>query len=106
MYYELKETIPCVEFVCDIPENINEKYFDVGRNNVLLLDDMMTACNYDDRISNLFSVGSHHKSLGSFYLTPNLFNQGKEMRKFGLNTHYLIVFNNPRDNQHVWVVAE
>ena len=40
IYDELKESIPCIEFVCGIPENINEEgYFNIDRNNVLVLDD-------------------------------------------------------------------
>ena len=50
MYHELKETILYIEFVCGIPENINDEgYFDVGRNDMivwtilLLLVQMMTG---------------------------------------------------------------
>ena len=81
-------------------ENINEEgYFNIDRNNVLVMDSMMTACKDDDRVTKLVSIGSHHKNLSIFYLVQNLFNQRKEMRNISLNTHYLIVFKNPRDNQ-------
>ena len=43
--------------VCCIPENINEEgYFDAGRNSVLGLDNMMTACKIEDGISKLFKL--------------------------------------------------
>ena len=106
VYHELKESIRCIEFVCGIPENINEEgYFNIDRNNVLVLDDMMTDCKDDDRVTKLFSIGSHHENLSIFYLVQHLFNQGKETRNISLNTHYLIVFKNPRDNQQVRVLA-
>ena len=64
LYHELKESIPCIEFVCGIPENINEEgYFNVDRNNVLVLDDMMTVCKDDDRVTKLFSVESKFEYL-------------------------------------------
>ena len=66
---------------------------------------MMTACKDDDRVTKLFSIGSHHKNLSIFYLVQNLFHQGKETRNISLNTHYLIAFKNPRDNQQVRVLA-
>ena len=101
MYHELKESMPCIEFVCGIPDNINEEgYFNIDRNNVLVWDDMMTACKDDDRVTKLFNIRSHHKSLSIFYLVQkNLFNQGKEMRNISLNTHYLIVFLKGINNQ-------
>ena len=72
VYHELKESMTCIEFVCGIPENINEEgYFNIDRNNVLVLHDMMTACKDDDRVTKFFSVGSHHKNL-SIYLVPGL----------------------------------
>ena len=44
MYYELSKSLPCIEFVCSIPQIFNEEgYFDVDRNNVLVLDDLMTV---------------------------------------------------------------
>ena len=102
MYHELKQSIPCIKFVCSIPENtIEEGYFNIDINNVLVLDDMMTACKYDDRVTKLFSIGSQYKNLSIFYLVQNLFIQAKEMRNISLNTHFLIVFKNSRDNQQV-----
>ena len=106
VHHELEESIPCIEFVCSMPENINEEgHFNIDRNNVLVLDDMMTSCKDDDRVTKLFSTGSQHKNLSIFYLVQNLLNQGKEMRNISLNTHYLIVFKNPRDNQPVSVLV-
>ena len=34
-----------------------------------------------------------------------LVDKGKEMRTISLNTHYLIVFKNPRDNQQIATLA-
>ena len=106
LYNDMRQSIPGIEFVSGIPENItDDDYFDVSKNNVLVLDDMMTHCHNDDRITKLFSVGSHHRNLSIFHLVQNVFHQGKETRNISLNTHYLIVFKNPRDNQQVQVLG-
>ena len=61
--------------MCGILENINEEgYFNTDRNNVLILDDMITACKDDDRVTKLFSIESYLKNLSIFYLVQNLFN--------------------------------
>ena len=87
VYHELKESIPCIEFVSGMQENINEEgYFNIDRNNVLVWNDMMTACKVDDRVIKVFRIGSHHKNLSIFYLIQNLFNQGKETRNITLNS--------------------
>ena len=60
MCHKLKEIISCTEYECSTPENINEElYFNIDRNNVFVLDHMMTACKDDNRVIK-FSIGSHN----------------------------------------------
>ena len=55
--------------MCRIPENIYEEgYFNFERNNVLVLDDMVTTCKGDDRLTKPFIVRSHHKNLSMIHL--------------------------------------
>ena len=42
-------------------------------------------------------AGSHHRNLTVLYIVQNLFNQDKSMRTVSLNSHYLVLFKNPRD---------
>jgi cellulose biosynthesis protein BcsQ len=48
-------------------------------------------------ITKLFAQGSHHRNLTIIYIVQNIFNQSKEMRNVSLNSHYLVLFKNPRD---------
>lgn len=64
---------------------------------LLVLDDLMQEAAEDRRISNLFTKGSHHKDLSVIMLVQNIFHQGKFMRTISLNTHYMVLFKNPRD---------
>ena len=87
-----------------IPEDLEER-FNPKVTNLLILDDLMTQGNNDPRITRLFSVGSSHRNLSIIFIVHNLFDKGKEMRTISLNTHYLIVFKNPRDNQQIATLA-
>ena len=93
-----------VTFYQGIPEDIEER-FNPKSTNVLIIDDLMTQCHSDERMTRLFSVGSSHKNLSIIFIVHNLFHQGKEMRNISLNTHYIILFKNPRDSQQISTLA-
>ena len=66
-----------------------------GRRTLLIIDDLMSET--DDRVTNLFTKGLHHKNVSVVYVSQNLYNKGRENRTISLNTHYLVLFKNPRD---------
>jgi hypothetical protein len=84
-----------IEFVEGIPSS------DIldGRRTLLIIDDLMSET--DDRVTKLFTKGSHHKNASVVYISQNVFNKGKENRNFSLNTHYLVLFKNPRDSAQI-----
>ena len=92
----VRELSATVEFVEGIP-NVNELLD--GRRTLLILDDLMAET--DSRVTNLFTKGSHHLNATVIYVTQNLYNKCKENRTISLNTHYLIIFKNPRDVSQV-----
>ena len=55
---------------------------------------------------NLFTKGSHHRNLRVLYIVQNLFHQGKGNRSISLNSHYLVLFKNPRDKLQVLTLAK
>ncbi len=57
----------------------------------------MTEATKNKDVSNMFTVGSHHRNISIICLLQNLFYQGKENRTMNLNSHYLVLFKNPRD---------
>ena len=59
----------------------------------------------DSRLSKLFTKGSHHQNLSVIFITQNLFHQGKEMRNVHLNSHYMVLFKNPRDKSQIMHLA-
>ena len=65
----------------------------------------MSEASNDKRICDLFTKGSHHRNLSVICLVQNLYYQGKESRTMSLNSQYLVLFNNPRDQQQIMVLA-
>ena len=48
-------------------------------------------------LQNLFTKRSHHRNLTIMYLLQNMYNAGTSQPTVSLNTHYIVVFKNPRD---------
>ena len=68
--------------------------------------DLMEGLSNDQRITNLFIKGCHHRSLGFIFILQNIFHRGKELRDMSLNCHYLVLFKSPRDCSKVSHLAK
>ncbi|GFS63427.1 uncharacterized protein TNCV_2239701 [Trichonephila clavipes] len=63
--------------------------------DLIVLDDMMN--DVTSEISQMFTMGSHHKKYSIILITQYLFPRAKSMRDISLNAHYIILFRNNRD---------
>lgn len=101
-YDEMLQDIPNIEFFNGILEmaTLNKNEY-----NLVILDDLMTECINSEEVMNLFTVGSHHLNTSVFFLTQNIFSKGKFSRDISLNSNYIIVFKNPRDQQQLQILA-
>ncbi len=70
---------------------------DGSERTLLILDDLMHEAGSAKEVSELFTKGSHHRDLSVIMIVQNMFHQGKIMRTVSLNTHYMVLFKNPRD---------
>lgn len=104
-YIELSQSHPDITFIEGVPENLND-YIDKKYRNLIVIDDLMSETGNDKRITSLFTKGSHHRNLSVILLLQNLFYNGKESRNISLNTHYIVLFKNPRDNTVVTSLAK
>jgi len=93
-------TIPNIDFVKGIPTALEQDAY------LIVFDDQMIDTGKDQRIVNLFTRGSHHRNLSVICIVQNLFHQGKGSRNISLNSHYLVLFKNPRDNLQVLTLAK
>ena len=71
-----------------------------------MFDDQMIDVSKDKRIVNLFTRSSHNRNLSVIYIVQNLFHQGKGSHSISLNSHYLVLFENPRDKLQILTLAK
>ena len=102
---EFDELFPYVELVEGFPNDVG-KLTRGHDNSLLVLDDLMSQCSNDSRVADLFTRGSHHQGISVLYLTQNLFPPGKLSRTISLNSHYIMVFRNPRDSLGITTLAK
>jgi len=85
-----------VRYVAGLPDLDD---YDGSEPALIVVDDMMREA--DSRVSDLFTKGSHHRNTSVFFITQNLFHQGKGQRDISLNAHYIVYFKNPRDRAQI-----
>lgn len=99
-YSELSKDIPYIKFIEGFPDEVVSN-LDTSKRNLIIIDDLMSEIGNDKRVTALFTKGSHHKNLSVILILQNLFHQSKEMRTISLNSHYLVIFRNPRDKSQI-----
>jgi len=80
--------------------------FEPSETNLLVLDDQMNEGKAKaNAFGNLFTKGSHHRNITIVYMMQNVFEKGGSNRTINLNSHYLIMFKNPRDGRQSQVLG-
>ena len=92
-----------VEFIQGLPESVF-KSLD-GRPTWIIIDDLMHESASSKLISELFTKGSHHRNLSIILIVQNFFIKGSESRNISLNSQYITLFKNPRDQSIATVIA-
>ena len=62
-----------------------------------MMDDLMDEGGNDKKVLDLFTKDSHHRNITVIYLLHDLFPRGKYTKTISPNAHYIVVFENPRD---------
>ena len=70
-------------------------------SNMVVIDDKMSEEGGSDELANLFTKGAHHRNLTVVFIVQNNFHQAKSMRTIILNSHYMVLFKNPRDRVQI-----
>ncbi len=100
IYSELQKSIPGIKFVEGFTDDVYDN-IDSSKRNLVVIDDLIGEIGNDKRLTALFTKGSHHKNLSVILILQNLFHQSREMRTISLNSHYLVIFKNPRDKSQI-----
>ena len=99
---ELLKIIPGIEYVEDIPENL-DSMFNRNASNLVILDDLMDEGGDSKAVSQLFTRG-RHDNLSVIFLTQNLFHP--KQRNISLNSDYMVIFKNVRDKSQFTNLAK
>ncbi|XP_060578727.1 uncharacterized protein LOC132735753 [Ruditapes philippinarum] len=94
-----------VEFIKGVPLHLEkDEFLDTTTiRNLIILDDMASETAKDQRVTDLFTEGSHHRNLSVIALNQNLYlSKDPTQRR---NCHYLVFFNNPVDMQPIATLA-
>lgn len=70
---------------------------DIERNSICIMDDLLTESQASKEVTNMCTRLAHHKPCFVILIVQNLFPAGRESRTRSLNTHYYVIFKNPRD---------
>ena len=106
IYTELKEKMNNIKFIQGIPPALkNAKFFDERFPTLFIFDDLMRDATKNSDICELYTEGSHHRNLSVICLLQNIYHHGRENRTMSLNTQYLILFKNPRDQLQVMTLS-
>ena len=73
-------TIPNITFVEGVPSDLESMINPTVRNLVVIDDLMQELSNDQQRITNLFTKGCHHRNLSVIFILQNIFHRGKELR--------------------------
>lgn len=78
---------------------------DIQPNDIIVLDDLIHESKSSQDVTSMFTRAAHHKPCFIIFIMQNLFPPGKESRTRSLNTHYYVIFKNPRDKSQVEFLA-
>ena len=98
LFCSLTQAIPCIELYEGLPTNI-EVMFDRSKRNICIIDDLMQSASGNQLVKNLFTNG-RHLNLSVVFISQTYLMQEK-MQNISLNSTYIVVFKNPRDQTQV-----
>lgn len=78
---------------------------DIEANSICVLDDLLSESESSKEVTNMCTRAAHHKPCFIIFISQNLFPGGKEARTRSLNTHYYVIFKNPRDKLQFEILA-
>lgn len=94
-----------VTFIKGLPNDLINNINPANDPIWIIIDDLMHESSKSQVISELFTKGSHHRNISVILLVQNFFVKGNEMRNITLNSHYLVLFKNPRDKSIISNIA-
>ena len=95
------DDIKGVTFIQGIPDNFTSMYG--PKHNLVCFDDLQDSLTQN--VVNIFTKESHHRNLSCVLILQNLFLDSKFCRTISLNSHYTVLFRNPRAASQYRILA-
>jgi hypothetical protein len=94
-------------FLQGFPENLNDDSFiDTRYPSLIVIDDLMRDASTNSKdVCELFVEGSHHRNISVACILQKGVSKGKENRTMSINTQYIVLFKNPRDQIGLAILA-
>ena len=103
LFDELRASLPHIEFVKGLPKGVSEEEF-APPDALIIIDDMIEDVNRD--ILSLFVKGSHHLRRSCILVLQNMYHSNPHMRTISLNSHYIVLFKQPRDMMQIMCLGK
>ena len=85
-----------ISFVKGVPDFENPE----NVPTLIVLDDLMDSA-YSTKVNELFTKGSHHRTISLILIKQNFFHQGPLSHDTSLNSKYIVVFKNLRNKTQI-----
>lgn len=73
--------------------------------NTVIIDDLLTETAKNEKMTNLFTRVVHHKNINVFCMIQNIFYKSTVIRNLNLNSNYIVLFRNIRDQTQLAIFA-
>ena len=101
IFDEMQRTISKISFHQGLPDEETIVSLTSGSaHSICVLDDLMDVASDSAFVQKLFFAGNHF-NLTTINIVQNVFIKGRVSRCCSLNTHYFVLFRNPRDVQQI-----
>ena len=84
-------------------KGLDFKKMNTTEPSLLVVDDLILSDNKE--MASCFILGSHHRSISTFYITQNLFPNCPLFRLMSSNSHYFILFSTQRHFRQINTLA-
>jgi len=102
LFYRLQASVPTIKFTTEVKDIL-----DIGRGpSLVIIDDKMDSISKGEEheiVTNYFTKLSHHRSASVILVVQNPFQ--KSLRTCNINSHYLLLCDQPRDRSVVSTLA-
>jgi hypothetical protein len=73
----------------------------ISNYKIIVIDDLMLELDKNENFSKLFTKLSHHLNISVVLIVQNFFHQSKHMRTISLNSQYIVLMKNLRDQNQI-----